>query len=630
MRFIAKHSHRIALTSRQRLLRVLYLLFTRFSLFFIVLLFFAFALFFSLVPSPPPAALPHASSDIPFDPFQCGCHDADTCTTAEPVGSFSPPPVSRIIDPSLSVDERENENRRRAVRTAAMNAWDAYVAGAWGQDTLRPLTGDGLDTLGGMGASIVEALGTLYIMRLDSRYAKAREWVEKELHFDNVEGFVNVHEVTTRILGGLISAYQLTADLMFLQKAEDLGRRLSPAFSTLNGVPYPRCRLSAVRQQGFEHSPYKCEGTDTTQSQAGGLSLEFRALGFHSLRQEIRGIRCKAERAVHAVVEAGPLLLREQITSELMRARNVSGVKATGELVSLRYAERLLKSTSGLFGSLNPTSMESYYAYMVELWHGAVETVGAGPIVDKMNTFSTPAKGFYEYLTKAWRQGGGCEASLRYPLDASMRMLLQRAIYQSPTGDLHVRSFADGQNETDAVVEQAMCYLPAVFHLGVTHIGVSARQVEQWREVAEGITNSCINMYRHFPGMLGGESARYNGGVWITTGAYRLQSDLIDALFYMWRTTQDNMYRDEAWKTFINIDRECKVRSGAFTILEESTIGNITKGNNMPSDFMGSTLKMLYLIFSGHDVLSLDNWLFNRVGHPLLVTPGIGALSPCS
>lgn len=51
-----------------------------------------------------------------------------------------------------------------------------------------------------------------------TEFAKAREWVAKELSFDrNVD--VNLFESTIRILGGLLSTYHLTGDLMFLDKA---------------------------------------------------------------------------------------------------------------------------------------------------------------------------------------------------------------------------------------------------------------------------------------------------------------------------------------------------------------------------------------------------------------------------
>ena len=55
--------------------------------------------------------------------------------------------------------------------------------------------------MGGMGASIVESLRTLYIMNLTSRYEAAREWVRTCFDFNKVTDFVSTYETTTRILG---------------------------------------------------------------------------------------------------------------------------------------------------------------------------------------------------------------------------------------------------------------------------------------------------------------------------------------------------------------------------------------------------------------------------------------------
>lgn len=51
-----------------------------------------------------------------------------------------------------------------------------------------------------------------------SEFAEARNWVSEYLNFD-INRDVNLFEVTIRILGGLLSAYHLSADKVFLQKS---------------------------------------------------------------------------------------------------------------------------------------------------------------------------------------------------------------------------------------------------------------------------------------------------------------------------------------------------------------------------------------------------------------------------
>jgi len=49
-------------------------------------------------------------------------------------------------------------------------------------------------------------------------FSEAREWIEKSLTFD-ISRDVNLFECTIRVLGGLLSAYHLSQDSLFLTKA---------------------------------------------------------------------------------------------------------------------------------------------------------------------------------------------------------------------------------------------------------------------------------------------------------------------------------------------------------------------------------------------------------------------------
>jgi len=63
-----------------------------------------------------------------------------------------------------------------------------------------------------------------------------RDWVASSLRFEHA-GSVSVFETTIRELGGLLSAYDLSKDKVFLEKAKDLGNRLAKAFNTHSGIP---------------------------------------------------------------------------------------------------------------------------------------------------------------------------------------------------------------------------------------------------------------------------------------------------------------------------------------------------------------------------------------------------------
>lgn len=49
-------------------------------------------------------------------------------------------------------------------------------------------------------------------------FSEARDWVEKHMRLD-INQDVNLFEVTIRVLGGLLSAYHLSGDVIFKHKA---------------------------------------------------------------------------------------------------------------------------------------------------------------------------------------------------------------------------------------------------------------------------------------------------------------------------------------------------------------------------------------------------------------------------
>lgn len=110
----------------------------------------------------------------------------------------------------------QNE-RQRAVATAARHAWNGYKKYAWGHDNLKPITKTSHDWFG-LGLTIVDSLDTLYIMSMDEEFEEARNWIETNLKLD-ADRDINLFEVTIRVLGGLLGAYHLSGDRMFLTKA---------------------------------------------------------------------------------------------------------------------------------------------------------------------------------------------------------------------------------------------------------------------------------------------------------------------------------------------------------------------------------------------------------------------------
>ena len=71
---------------------------------------------------------------------------------------------------------------------------------------------------GGAALTMLDSLDTMKIMGLEEYFAEGAHWVENFLNLDRDAG-ISVFECNIRLLGGLISAYDLSGNNVFLNKA---------------------------------------------------------------------------------------------------------------------------------------------------------------------------------------------------------------------------------------------------------------------------------------------------------------------------------------------------------------------------------------------------------------------------
>ncbi len=152
-----------------------------------------------------------------------------------------------------------------------------------------------------MGLTIVDSLDTIYIMDLKDIFAEAAEWVTHRLNF-SVNRFNNLFEITIRIMGGLISAYHLSGDKVFLDRAYDLGNRSMGAFRTESSIPYSDINL----QQRLGKSPFWT--TESSISEVATLQLEFKELSYLTGDQRFKEAVAKVSRAIHKLDKTNGLV----------------------------------------------------------------------------------------------------------------------------------------------------------------------------------------------------------------------------------------------------------------------------------------------------------------------------------
>lgn len=178
-------------------------------------------------------------------------------------------------EPKLST--QEVAKLRMTVREMFLHGYLSYMTAAYPLDELHPLACSGYDSWGHCSLTLIDSLDTLLVMGFEDEFVRVIGILLNTLDF-NRDLNVSVFETNIRVLGGLLSAYLLSATkeppiLSELQLSRllnlvcDLGKRLLPAFDTITGIPYGTVNL--------RHGVPPKETPVTCTAGAGTFALEF-------------------------------------------------------------------------------------------------------------------------------------------------------------------------------------------------------------------------------------------------------------------------------------------------------------------------------------------------------------------
>lgn len=242
------------------------------------------------------------------------------------------PALSQAATPALKpVTEAESAVLAQRVKEATRHAWQGYKQYAWGHDALKPLSKKPHDWYAkSLLMTPVDALDTLILMGLKEEADEARELIASQLSFDHDMPVQNF-EITIRLLGGLLSAYQLTGDARLLAKAEDLGQRLLPVFESPTGLPYTHVNLRTGKVSGKVSNP----------AETGTLVLEF------GLLSQLTGNSVYFDKAKRALVQT-------------YRRASPQGLVGSAINVETGKWERTDAHIGG--------GIDSYYEYLYKCW----------------------------------------------------------------------------------------------------------------------------------------------------------------------------------------------------------------------------------------------------------------------
>lgn len=250
---------------------------------------------------------------------------------AQSAAPTNAPPATPTTAPAKPMSDAEKAEMAERVRGETLHAWNGYKKYAWGHDALKPLTLKPFDWYG-EGHSLlmtpVDALDTLTLMGLKPQADEARTLIDTKLNLDQ-DIYVKDFEITIRLLGSLISCYEITGDKRLLELADDLGRRMSPMFDSPTGMPYEYVNLhtGAVR------------GTKSNPAEIGTLLLEYGMLARLTSKQNYYDM---AKRAV----------------VELYKRRSPIGL--VGSEIDVETG-KWTDPTAGIMGGI-----DSYYEYLLK------------------------------------------------------------------------------------------------------------------------------------------------------------------------------------------------------------------------------------------------------------------------
>ena len=352
-----------------------------------------------------------------------------------------------------------------------LHAWNGYKRYASGHDELQPLSRTPHDWYGQetLLMTPVDTLSTFIVMGLDAQAKETTDYIAKRLSF-NKDISVSNFEVTIRLLGALVSTYQSTGDKRLLAKAEDLARRLLPAFKSKTGMPYRFVNLRTGARDGVISNP----------AEIGTLVLEWGALSKLTNKPVYFDT---AKRALVALYNR-----RDPTTGLVGQAINVE----TGEWTNKNshiggaidsYYEYLLKCEK-LFndsqcGDMYRVSIAAVNKYVADetpggLWYGRVDmTTG------KRN--GTNFGSLHAFLPAVLAMGGELDRAKRLQ-DSAFKMWTQYGIEPESFNYVTMKPVADGYQLRPEIVESAY-YL--------SHYTHDPKYLEMGRTMFEDLVKYC-------------------------------------------------------------------------------------------------------------------------------------------
>lgn len=434
------------------------------------------------------------------------------------------------------------EHRRREVKKTFKKCWDNYRKYAWRKDELNPVSLSGSDTFAGWGATMVDSLDALLIMDMKAEFNEA---IHRVAHIDwdktGDHQLCSLFETTIRYLGGLLAAYDLSNEPALLHKATELGYMLYNGFDTPNRMPANSFHFEDAKKGELRASSHEISAN------VGSLSMEFTRLA--------------------------------QLTGESKFYDAIDRVK------------RRLQETQ------DNTKLPG-------MWPTFVDVANGFRTPDSSFTLGSMADSLYEYLPKMYALLGGLDGSYKEMYikakDTAKKNLLFRPMLPDPDTDIlfsgNVLSNGVGTIDLVPQSQHLTCFVGGMFAMG-------GKLFDDSDDVAIGgqLARGCAWAYKAMPTHIMPEEftlipcreANFGKCAWdeerwekegskrlpkgfssVHAPGYMLRPEAIESVFYLYRITGEEVWRDTAWEMFLAIQ---KVTDTGYA---NSAIRDVTRDKN--------------------------------------------------
>jgi len=568
-----------------------------------------------------------------------------------------PKPPLQFKDWANNTGKPDHDKLKRVTR-AMRDTYQGYVTRAWSHDDLLPVTGGTRRSRNGWAVFIVDSSSTLAVMHMWSELKRNVEFIINNIDFNSPIGVVDTFETTIRYLGGIVSLIDLIDTGMIppsvlrprhrtglIQQATTLANNLLVAYDTETGLPWPNVNFN--RHQGTNWDQDNADPNDHPTigpARAGSNYIENCVLSNLTDDPKYCNAALRSWQALvwNKYIESPKGLVDQPIDIKL---GSPVGRDKSWDAKHDSYYEYLLKSTI-----LFPSS--PYNPVFAIRWMEAAHALRWN-----LTTRSSPTTGH-----------------------AMSHLFMGKLLDEYYLNEQsHLACFAAGTLFLGSkhLLLPSLQPLAASLLEGCRHVYSSTTTglgPEKWSWALSPVTSSPQRHKQTFYPQTGEQAEELaNMGFWIVDPRYRLRPEYAESLFYAYRITGEQRYRDWAWDAFVAMLEHCRTEWGfagvADVMVDGSTalaamaaaraeekeaakkakepekrpgagfwnLGSVGARKKDASDdeddgpgewevemnwideqesfWAAETLKYLYLIFEDQEFFPLDDWVFSTEGH---------------